>query len=1582
MPSYDDVLVVVKQGDAESAAAAQYFKEQRRIPDENLVTLPLTGAIPTVAARDAFIGGIKAHMAQNGLQGRINYIVLSSNFPRECKDTATAPYNAIFDAYLMWALSDTYPSTSYLDCIPLHNNPYYYIRKSNYEDRTAIKFTKTKYRYYIVSRLDGEGLAATKQLIDHSGHVAYDQYKKGINFLVDDDPSNWEVYRYQAERAELKERGINIIDWNPGVSGSIHNLHGLSFAYFNWVNGTSDPFISYRNISKHMRFNPGALVFAYRSYPARLFKRPLCGLSQCNVNTRAVQSLMKSDASDLVLRQMSDVAYATENNSVWCALGQDILKMYATANARSANNFRGNGVAVYAPDGTLLNHFTTENTRGGLLSDAVYRVAYDAYNHKVWIGTFKGVCAYDFATGAWEQPAGLSSAAPAPVYQVYVDPTTAGQYLYVTFSAGATGCTPGIGDYLCVLEYNVSTGAIKRYKFHGDAMYNASVTKTAPNTLWAVYWRSSTSQALASKFDTDTAQLLSSVDLGNVDNVSYKPTATGSKFAYQIASAKVNGVDRVYVTIRDEATPFNGVLRIEDMSAGPRLTVWGHNVTAYGTDKRPAALAVSPQAPGTVYCIMTGQYDTDAASRIYRFGDAEPVAGTLMTIAGTSTAISGSINNATFGPDGTTLYYTQSFSDPYHEPVVDFFPFGAIAGMGGYTHDYYSYGGWIDPCYYGDWNNLISASTSPEYARDADLYAAPTRATSEMPFSTSLHLMNGFYLAEARLGTLMAYPAGANGGHTGHMFVFDPKACPYAPRVDEEETLYEIADGRTLRARLFSPGFPSDWANPKSREGGFIASTVNANTVALTDSAGVAVDLESIAYIEREVAGKFACEVVVCAAADLTQGGTYRLTLACGVNGIKNNKGASLVNTRPDEFRDDIGLVYVVPPPLGAGPLITRQPVDQTVRAGETTTFRVTAVSAVPMTYQWMRNGVNISGATSATYVTPPATAADNGKVFTVRVSNTYGSAISAAAALTVLDTPPAITTQPAPQIIELGEVATFDVSAVGSAPLTYQWFKNSVQIDGATSASYTTSPAVAADNGAVFTVVVSNESGALVSSATGRLGVVLPPRIITQPSGATVAVGSSVYLQVLASMVSPDEQLSYQWRRNGVNIPGANSRFYTHSPVSLDDDGAVFSVVVSNAAGSIASTGATLTVFIPPTILEQPFSQTVNEGQPATFSVLASGTEPLTYQWHRMYASIEGATADSYTTPPVTAADHGAYFGVLVANAFSSVYSAMARLTVNLRPTSITLSPVTCEGGLPDPNPITGDSVAIDENQPPGTVVGILSTTDPDSGEPFTYSLVPGDGSDGNAFFTIVGNQVKTLVSFDREQQSSYAIRIRTTDSGGAALEQSFIVEINNLPDAQVVGRHIFYNQCAWDGNNAAANALDDGAIAPDKTALLPGQKATFANYTSYYRGINGIMIDIHGLAGTPTVDDFGFKVGNNNDPKTWAQAPLPTSITVRKGAGVDGSDRITLIWPNWPKVGSIAKQWLQVTVQATLTTDLADPDVFYFGNAIGETGDLAALAMVSSIDVVRIQANYNTRLNPAQLTNPYDLDRDKLVS
>src|SRR5687767_756317 len=78
----------------------------------------------------------------------------------------------------------------------------------------------------------------------------------------------------------------------------------------------------------------------------------------------------------------------------------------------------------------------------------------------------------------------------------------------------------------------------------------------------------------------------------------------------------------------------------------------------------------------------------------------------------------------------------------------------------------------------------------------------------------------------------------------------------------------------------------------------------------------------------------------------------------------------------------------------------------------------------------------------------------------------------------------------------------------------------------------------------------------------------------------------------------------------------------------------------------------------------------------------------------------------------------------------------------------------------------------------------------------------------------------------------------------------------------ATVVARHVFYNNSAFDGRTSGAHAADDAAIAAEKRVLLPGEKATFANYTGYSRGINGIMIDIQGLpAGTgPDVFDFGY--------------------------------------------------------------------------------------------------------------------------
>src|SRR5205823_4838483 len=122
-------------------------------------------------------------------------------------------------------------------------------------------------------------------------------------------------------------------------------------------------------------------------------------------------------------------------------------------------------------------------------------------------------------------------------------------------------------------------------------------------------------------------------------------------------------------------------------------------------------------------------------------------------------------------------------------------------------------------------------------------------------------------------------------------------------------------------------------------------------------------------------------------------------------------------------------------------PTITTQPTNQTVTAGQTATFAVTATGTAPLSYQWQKNSANISGATSASYTTPATTASDSGSTFKVVVSNSAGTATSNSATLTVSPAPvaPTITTQPANQTVTTGQTAAFTVTATGTAPRSYQ---------------------------------------------------------------------------------------------------------------------------------------------------------------------------------------------------------------------------------------------------------------------------------------------------------------------------------------------------------------------------------------------------------------------------------------------------------------------------------------------------------------------------------------------------------------
>ena len=151
-----------------------------------------------------------------------------------------------------------------------------------------------------------------------------------------------------------------------------------------------------------------------------------------------------------------------------------------------------------------------------------------------------------------------------------------------------------------------------------------------------------------------------------------------------------------------------------------------------------------------------------------------------------------------------------------------------------------------------------------------------------------------------------------------------------------------------------------------------------------------------------------------------------------------------------------------------------------------------------------------------------------------------------------------------------------------------------------------------------------------------------------------------------------------------------------------------------------------------------------------------------------------------------------------------------------------------------------------------------------------------------------------------------------------------------------------MFYTNSSYDGNSALADAADDGAVAPDKAALLPGDTPSFANYTSYSGGINGIMVDIAGLpeggAASISADDFEFRAGNSSDPASWRTAPEPLTVAVRS-TGTDGPARVSMVWAD----GVVRNRWLQVTVKANERTGLAAIDVFFFGNLIGETGNAA---------------------------------------
>jgi len=453
------------------------------------------------------------------------------------------------------------------------------------------------------------------------------------------------------------------------------------------------------------------------------------------------------------------------------------------------------------------------------------------------------------------------------------------------------------------------------------------------------------------------------------------------------------------------------------------------------------------------------------------------------------------------------------------------------------------------------------------------------------------------------------------------------------------------------------------------------------------------------------------------------------------------------------------------------GPSITTQPAGQTVTAGQTATFSVTATGTTPLNYQWQRNGAEISGATSPSYTTPATTSSDSGAQFAVVVSNSAGSVTSNTATLTVTTAPvaPSITTQPANRTVTAGQTATFSVTATGTTPLNYQWQRNGAEISGANSASYTTPATTTSDSGAQFTVVVSNSAGSVTSNTATLTVTTAPvaPSITTQPANRTVTAGQTATFSVTATGTTP---LTYQWRRNGAEISGANSASYTTPATTTSDSGAQFTVVVSNSTGTVTSNAASLTVNpapVPPSITTSSLPDgTVGAAYNAGLSA-TGGTAP--YSWGLASGSLPtGLSLNSSGSISGTPTSTGPFpFTIRVRDSSNPQQTATRSFTIS----------VTASGPR-----ITTVSL------PSGTVDLAYSATLSATGgvPPYTWSVSAGQLPDGLNLNSSTG-----MISGTPGMAGQFTFTIQVRDSAAATASATFTITISTsspIPQGETV--------------------------------------------------------------------------------------------------------------------------------------------------------------------------------------------------
>ncbi len=449
------------------------------------------------------------------------------------------------------------------------------------------------------------------------------------------------------------------------------------------------------------------------------------------------------------------------------------------------------------------------------------------------------------------------------------------------------------------------------------------------------------------------------------------------------------------------------------------------------------------------------------------------------------------------------------------------------------------------------------------------------------------------------------------------------------------------------------------------------------------------------------------------------------------------------------------------------------------------------------------------------------------------------------AATGTAADTLPAIVVQPQSQEAAPGSSVSLSVSATGAGPLSYQWRFNGAELSGATNATLVLNN-VQLTNSGVYKVLVANSVGATLSAAA-VLTVPTPPLITQQPYHRSVAPGGTVSFWVTASGTVP---LSYQWQFNGADLPAQTNAVLVISNAQLNSEG-LYSVVVANAYGSVTSEPANLTLSEAPLILAQPRGTNVFVGATVTFSVVATGHQPLRYQWRFNSANIPGATNTTYTITNAQVSQSGNY-RVLVTNDVGMALSDPAPLVVTIPPaiTVAATDPAASETG-PDPGAFTISRTG-DLNTPLAVYFAVSGTATPVSDYELPTSPV-----------TIPAGA------------ASIALALVPVDDSVREASESVTLTLSPSPQSYVLGS----------ATNATVIIADNDNVLPSVTITDPVNGTRFLPPTNIIVGVsatpgNGSIAKVELFANAAIGTT---KVGEISAPPyifTWTNPPMGSHV------------------------------------------------------------------------------------------------------